>query len=86
MHIHTIEPQDTIFKIARRYSVQPTKIMEDNGLYSDRLAIGEELLILNPTRTVTVRGGESLVTIGKRFGVKKSSLIANNPALCGGEL
>ena len=86
MHIHTVQPHDTIFKIARRYSVQPTKILEDNGLRTDRLACGEELLILTPTRTVTVRGGESLSTIGKRFGVKKSALIANNPALCGSDI
>ena len=85
MHIHTTEPHDTIFKIARRYSVQPTKIMEDNGLFSDRLSTGEELLILTPTRTVTVRGGESLGTLSKRFGVKRSSLIANNPALRGSD-
>jgi LysM repeat protein len=85
MHVHTTDAHDTIFKIARLYSVQPTKILEDNGLSSDRLAAGEELLILNPTRTVTVRGGESLSALGKRFGVKRSSLIANNPSLRGSD-
>ncbi len=85
MHIHTTSASDTIYKIARQYSVQPTKILEDNGLLSDRLAVGEELLILTPTRTATVRGTETLTSVAQRFGIKKNTLIANNPSLCGKE-
>ncbi len=85
MVIHTVASGDTIFKIARRYSVQPTKIMEDNGLESDRLSVGQELLILTPTRAVTVRGGDTLASLARRFGVRKSTILANNPALCGKE-
>ena len=83
MTIHTVSYGDTIFKIARKYSVQPTKIIEDNGLEGDRLTIGQELIILTPTRTVTVRGGDTLASISRRFGVRRSSLLSNNPALLG---
>lgn len=85
MIIHTVEAGDTIFKIARKYSVQPTKIIEDNGLESDRLSVGQELLILLPTRTATVRGGDTIASIARRFGVRKSTILANNPGLKGKE-
>lgn len=83
MRIHTVVHGDTIFKIARKYAVQPTKIIEDNGLEGDRLTVGQELLILTPTRTVTVRGGDTLASLARRFGVRRSSLLSNNPALSG---
>ena len=65
MIIHTVSQGETIFKIARKYSVQPTKIIEDNGLEGDRLTTGQELLILTPTRTVTVRGGDTLASLAR---------------------
>lgn len=85
MIIHTVSLGDTVFKIARKYNIQPTKIIEDNGLINDRLVIGQELLILTPTRTVTVRGGDTLASIARRFGIRRGALLANNPALCGCE-
>ena len=84
MHIHTVKDGDTVFKIARSYSTSPLKIIENNALEApDFLAVGEELLILTPTRTYTVRGSDSLSKIARRFGTKKNMLLANNPYLCG---
>lgn len=86
MNIHTVKPGDTIFKIARKYSVSPMKIIENNDLQNpDRLSVGQELLILTPTRTYTVRGSDTLRRISDRFGVKYETLLANNPYLAGGD-
>ena len=84
MILHTVESGDTVFKIARKYAVSPMKIIENNGLHDpDRLSVGEQLLILTPTKTYTVRGGDTLTKIANRFGVKKSELYGNNPQLGG---
>jgi spore germination protein len=85
MHIHTVRPGDTVFKIAREYSTSPIKIIENNELTNpDSLTVGQKLLILNPTRTYTVRGQDTLMRIADRFGVKYNSLLSGNPYLAGG--
>ena len=84
MHIHTVKAGDTIFKIARQYSTSPMKIIENNELTSpDRLSVGQKLLILNPTRTYTVRGRDDLRSIAERFGIKYDTILKNNPYLAG---
>ena len=85
MNIHTVKPGETIFKIAREHSSSPMKIIENNDLENpDRLSVGQELLILNPTRTYTVRGADTLDKIKDRFKVEKEKLHAYNPYLSGG--
>lgn len=84
MFIHTVENGDTVFKIARKYATSPMKIIENNALENpDMLSVGEQLLILTPTRTYTVRGADTLARIARRFGVRRELLLANNPYLCG---
>lgn len=86
MHIHTVKAGDTVFKIARQYSTSPMKIIENNELVSpDRLSVGQKLLILNPTRTYTVRGRDELSDIAERFGIKYDALLRNNPYLSGSD-
>ena len=84
MHIHTVKKGDTVFKIARAHSISPMKIIENNELENpDRLTVGQKLLILNPTRTYTVRGSDDLSKIAERFDVEYDKLLANNPYLYG---
>ncbi len=84
MLIHTVVQGDTVFSIARKYSVSPIKIIENNGLiYPDHLIPGQKLLILTPTRTYIVRGGDTVSKICRRFGIKKNTLLSNNPSLHG---
>lgn len=86
MTVHTVKDGETVFSIARAYGVSPMKLIEYNELSRpDELSVGEELLILTPTRTYTVRGGDTLDRISRSFGVKKSKLQAANPALMGGD-
>ena len=87
MIIHTVEKGETVFSIARKYAVSPIKIIENNCLpYPDRLIPGQMLLILIPTRTYIVRGGDTMSKLCRRFDIKKRCLIANNPALHGSQV
>ena len=81
MNIHTVREGEGIFDIARSYLKPPSKIIEENDLDADRLVKGQELLILTPTRSFTVRGGDTLGGICHKFGIKKKVLVRNNPYL-----
>ncbi len=82
MKIHTVASGETLYDIARLYGVNPAKIIENNTLYSpDRLCIGQKLLILTPTRTYTVRGGDRLDDIARRFSLSERALLRRNPSL-----
>ena len=84
MQIHTVKPHDTIFKIARAHSVSPMKIIENNDLENpDKLAVGQKLLILTPTRTYNVRGSDTVERILSRFDMKRRELLRKNPYLAG---
>lgn len=82
MKIHTVTNGETVHEIAKKYGVAPTKIIENNGLkFPDRLTVGQKLLILTPTRTYTVRGGDTVEKICARFATERAALYKNNPAL-----
>lgn len=83
MQIHTVKRDETLYTIARKYSIPATKILADNDLAGDRLTTGDELVILKPTKTITVKGGDTLDAVSRRFGVRKSSIIRDNPSLLG---
>ena len=86
MHIHTVKEGESVFAIAKQYAVSPMSIIENNGLENpDSLTVGEELLVLTPSRTYVARNGDTVSSIARRFGIRKSELYANNPALMGKE-
>ena len=62
MTIHTVERGDSIYSIARMYGVPQSRVITDNMLENpSRLVVGEDIVILYPTETYTVRGGDTLV-------------------------
>lgn len=83
MNIHTVVKGENLYTIARQHSVHATKIWGDNDLFGDRLTVGDELLILMPTRSETVRAKDTLETFSKRFGVRREALLMANPSLMG---
>lgn len=85
MEIYTVRSGDTVYSIARRFSVPVSRIVNDN-LLSDasRLTVGESLIIRFPVETYTVRGGDTLFSVSRDFGVSVTSLWQNNPFLRGG--
>ncbi len=86
MQIHTVKSGETVYSIAREYGTSPTKLIENNGITNpDRLTVGEELLIILPTRTYSVTKRDTLPEIGRRFSVSRESLMRANPSLAGTE-
>ncbi|HHZ11608.1 MAG TPA: LysM peptidoglycan-binding domain-containing protein [Acholeplasmataceae bacterium] len=43
--IHVVRPGESLFTIARDYNITVDKLIRDNGLTSDQLAVGQELFI-----------------------------------------
>lgn len=81
MHIHTVQKGETVFSIAERYGVYPSKIIENNGISNPRrLCVGQELLILTPTRTYTVKDGDTLSGIAMRFDTTRRDILRANPS------
>ncbi|MBR7116147.1 MAG: LysM peptidoglycan-binding domain-containing protein [Clostridia bacterium] len=84
MIIHNVKSGETLTDVAACYGISPIKLAENNGLSQKSALIeGEELLILQPTRSTNAKVGESLDDIARRFGVRESTLLGINPELCG---
>ena len=84
MTIYTVKAGDTVYSISRAFGVPPSRIITDNMLTTPgSLVPGQDLVILYPTRTHTVRGGETLTEIAAYFGVTLNDLYRNNPMLDG---
>ena len=78
MKIHTWKKGDTIENIAKEYGVRPEFIFFAND-ESANPTVGEELLILTPTRTHKVRQGDTPERLMLRYGIKRADLIMQNP-------
>ncbi len=97
---YRVKKGDCLSKIARRYGVSVTEIKTLNNLKSDKITVGQRLLLMlksKPTkkrpiklspiiekksRYYTVKKGDTLVSLSKRFNVspeeiKKANLLAN---------
>ncbi|MBE6724120.1 MAG: LysM peptidoglycan-binding domain-containing protein [Ruminococcaceae bacterium] len=85
MQIYTAARGDTVYSIARQFGTTPSRIIADNLLADpERLAVGQDLVILEPELLHTVSGGETLSSIAARYGVTAGTLWRNNPFLGGG--
>ncbi len=85
MIIYTVQSGDSVYSIARKNGTTPSRIIIDNNLENPgRLSVGQSLVLLYPTRTHTVRGGETLSAIARMYGVSVDTLWRNNPSLAGG--
>lgn len=82
MHIHTKKENESINDIALSHGVPLELIKTSNELSTDA-AVGEELLILTPTRSYKVRYGDTAERIALRFGIGVGDIYLNNPTLMG---
>lgn len=86
MIIHTVEPGESVYSIAKKYNVPPSRIITDNLLSNpSKLSVGQDIIILYPTETHTVKGGETLSGIAAQHGLTLLDLYRNNPILSGSE-
>ena len=85
--VYTISKGDSLYSIAQKYNTTVNELIKYNNLSSTNLKIGEQLLI--PTteskiNTYTVKSGDSLYSIAKKYGVtvdelkKANGLTSNN--------
>ncbi len=84
MIIYTVEAGDTVYAIAEEYGTPSSLIISDNALSpSGELAVGQSLLIRQPTAFYTVADGDTLSGIASRYALSLSELSRLNPSLGG---
>lgn len=84
MIIHVVSYGETIYSIARRYGVDPTRLAVDNGVsVSGELAVGQTLAVRFPRQLYSVQAGDTLEKVAQRFGVTVRQLYRRNYQLGG---
>ncbi|WP_062107850.1 glycoside hydrolase family 18 protein [Bacillus niameyensis] len=79
MQIHVVERNQTLTSIASRYSVSPNIITEANQLPNpDQLVVGQALVIPIYGSFYWVQSGDSLWSIGQKFGIPFQELARIN--------
>ena len=82
MHVHTLCDGETLASVAKKYGISEKTLRASNALTDKNTAIGEELLILTPTRTYVVKRGDTPERLMLRFGISGRDLYAQNPTIC----
>ncbi len=86
MKIHRFEKGDTVDLVAKKYGITADVLRIYNDIGKSSPTVGEELVILTPTRTYKTRVNDTLERISLRFSVKKNKLISINPGINEGAL
>lgn len=82
MKIHTVCLGDSIRSVAEQYGIPESRILFDNEIVQhQRLFPGQTLVIGEPTRTDSVRGGDTLQKIAARNEIDVLTLLQCNPYL-----
>ena len=82
LEIYVVRSGDTLYNIARSYSVSTDDVTYANQLQNPAvLSVGQALVIPGGRRVYTVRRGDTMSAIARSFGVSLQSLVAANPAI-----
>ena len=84
MQIYTVTEGDSIYSIANLFGTPASLIISDNELPDPTaLAIGQSLLIRQPTTVYVASEGDTAASVAERYGISKSQLWRKNPTLGG---
>ncbi len=84
MDIYIVKQGDTVYSIARQFSVSPERLMINNGIKEgDTLVVGQSLLIIYPETVHTVKRGETIYSIAEEYNVSVTDILRNNYNLRG---
>lgn len=87
MIIHTVMSSDTIYSLSKQYGIPEARIITDNFLNpTQALVPGQTLIISRPSKTCSVRGGDTLDSIAKENNISVLSILQNNPQVHSGQL
>lgn len=96
-----VQSGDSLYKIAARYGTTVSNIMQSNGLWSSQISPGQALRVTpnstgastvsSSSSVYTVRSGDTLFLIAKRFGVsvdalKQANFLSGNYLTIGNQL
>ncbi|KOR25519.1 LysM peptidoglycan-binding domain-containing protein [Clostridium sp. L74] len=73
---YIVKQGDSLFTIARSYGITVEQLKNFNGLDSDDLYVGQQILI--PVSIYRVQGGDSLYSIARKFNTTVESLMTLN--------
>lgn len=79
--IYTVKKGDSLYGIAKKFNTTVDKIKSANNLITNNLAIGDKLIIPSETsieNTYTVKSGDTLYSIAKKFNVSVDMLKSAN--------
>ena len=76
---YTVQPGDTLWELARRFSVSVPDLQAWNGLKEELIKPGQQLTVANEQAQVyTVVTGDTLHSIARKFGLAPSDIARQN--------
>ena len=85
LEAYTVKAGDTLYSIANKYGLTVNELKSLNNLSSDTLSIGQVLNVSNssttpsnPSNTYTVKSGDSLYSIARKYGITVDALKSAN--------
>ena len=82
MVIHIVSQGDSIYSLSRRYGISIQKIIADNSLEdTERLMIGQAIVIDTDSVNHTVAPGESLYSIARRYDTTVFRILSANTSI-----
>jgi peptidoglycan endopeptidase LytE len=76
---HTVKRGETLYSIARQYSIGVTELKEQNGLKTSRIKKGQKLLVERTgPGTYVVKKGDTIEKIAKKFDMDADQLMELN--------
>jgi N-acetylmuramoyl-L-alanine amidase len=95
--VYTVRSGDTFFLIAQRFGISVDALKQANGLSSNYLTVGRQLVIpkgstsSNSSATYRVKSGDTVYLIAKAYGISMDALrqangLGSNPVLYPGQV